>query len=293
MSLKDHRLDLPYRDDYLLPGGYVYLDEIQKLYCEQSGNGPSVIMIPGLGGDAAEFSALRALFVDEFSIVVFDRRGYSRSPRGWSKSSVDEQANDVSKLIRTLGLGAVFVFAASVGAAVALKLIMRFPAQIRGAILHEPWIPALLDDHQDLSKRLEAGELQVQTQRARYNTGPYEARLRYVMGASAFESLPADVRGRVSKSREMHTAENDYFAHWLPPSRTLFQAETLSRVVLTSGTGSHAFITAMTRRLQSELGLQTIEVPGMHAAYIDQAPAYHALTRPILKNWSVRPKEYP
>jgi pimeloyl-ACP methyl ester carboxylesterase len=282
MSIKDYRNDLPYQDDYLLPGDLVYLDDIHKLYCERFGKGPVILVIPGLTGDAGEFSHLIALLAREFSVVSFDRRGYSRSPRGWTKSSVDEQAQDVSGLINTLGLESVFLITSSVGVNIAMKWIMRFPKQVRGAIFHEPWIPAFLENPKALGPALEAGEKAVQVERARRNNGTFEARLRFLMGRSGFENLPSDVRNRVFKNHEMFSVEDLYYSSWVPPNPVFFPP---FPITLTVGRESPPFLKEMTRRMESVMNLKTMEVPGMHGAYMDHPIEFHSMIRPILNSW--------
>ena len=72
------------------------------LYYEKQGTGPSILLIAGSTGDAGHFSRSADLLADEFTVVVYDRRGNSRSPRppGWTVTSVAEQADDAAGLIR-------------------------------------------------------------------------------------------------------------------------------------------------------------------------------------------------
>jgi pimeloyl-ACP methyl ester carboxylesterase len=196
-------------------------------------------------GDAGELAALRDELSRDFSTITLDRRGYSRSPRGWTKSSVDEQAADLARLMDALGLESAFVFAVSIGAAAALKLLMRHPRRVSGALLHEPWVPALLADRDALTDTLARGEAAVVESRARRNTGPLEARLRFLMGAG-FEALPTDVRGRVVKNGEMHAVECVYAFDWLPPVPGLLPADR-SRWAVSAGQGSHPLLGAFAR----------------------------------------------
>ena len=77
-----------------------------NLYYEREGTGPAVLFIAGSTGDAGNFSRAAALLADEFSVVTYDRRGNSRSPRpsGWTTTSVGEQADDAAALINALKL---------------------------------------------------------------------------------------------------------------------------------------------------------------------------------------------
>jgi pimeloyl-ACP methyl ester carboxylesterase len=85
------------------------------LYYERTGTGPSVLFIIGTTGDAGHFAQVAARLADEFTVVTYDRRGNSRSPRpaGWTQTSVPEQAEDAAALIQALQLAPLAVFAAS------------------------------------------------------------------------------------------------------------------------------------------------------------------------------------
>jgi Alpha/beta hydrolase family len=76
-----------------------------ELYYEVRGNGPPVLLIPGGGLDGGTFGALAEILAGEFTVVGYDRRGLSRSPRpeGWSETSIAEQADDAAGLLRELG----------------------------------------------------------------------------------------------------------------------------------------------------------------------------------------------
>ena len=65
----------------------------------------------GSNGDAGNFTRAADLLADEFTVVTYDLRGNSRSPRppGWTTTSVSEQADDAAALIQALGLAPTVV----------------------------------------------------------------------------------------------------------------------------------------------------------------------------------------
>jgi pimeloyl-ACP methyl ester carboxylesterase len=266
------RADLAYRDDYLLGGEVLYLDGMQRVYLEREGAGEPLLMVPGLTGDAAELAPLRDVLAARFDTVALDRRGFSRSPRGWRKSSVEEQAGDLARVLDLLQWDSAHVFAASVGASVALAFWMRHPRRVRSLVLHEPWAPGLLPDPQAFADELARGEAAVQAARARRNTGPFEARLRHLMGP-AFEALPAEARARLVKNGEMHAVENAFAAEWSPPSAALFPRER-GACRITVGDASWGSVAAMARAAAGLLGVACTPVVGMHAPWLEDAGAY-------------------
>jgi pimeloyl-ACP methyl ester carboxylesterase len=102
----------------------------------------------GATGDGGHFDALADLLADEFLVVSYDRRGNGRSavPDDWQTTSPEEQADDAAGLLCALGTGPAAVFGTSSGGNFALCLMVRHPGLVRGAILHDPGLYALVDD---------------------------------------------------------------------------------------------------------------------------------------------------
>src|SRR4029450_7201699 len=76
-----------------------------KLYHEVRGSGPA-LLITGGTGDAGEWANLAPTLAEECTVVTYDRRGMSRSPRpdGWTATSVAEAADDAAALLHALNL---------------------------------------------------------------------------------------------------------------------------------------------------------------------------------------------
>ncbi len=115
-----------------------------ELYHEVRGDGPPVLLIMGMTGDAGHFETLAELLADEFTVVSYDRRGNGRSPRpaGWATTSPEEQADDAAALLDALGLTPAAVYGSSAGGVFALCLLIRHPEAVRGAVLRAASGPA-------------------------------------------------------------------------------------------------------------------------------------------------------
>jgi pimeloyl-ACP methyl ester carboxylesterase len=122
------------------------------IYYEIRGSGPPLLLIMGLTGDAGWFEPLAELLAEQFTVITYDRRGNSRSPRpdGWTSTSIAEQADDAAGLLSTLRLSPAIVFGNSFGAMVLLELIARHPRAVLGAVVHEPPLMSLLYQAHDL-----------------------------------------------------------------------------------------------------------------------------------------------
>ena len=123
-----------------------------RIYHEVRGSGPSILFIAGATGDGGHFQRVAELLSDEFTVVTYDRRANSRSPRpeGWDSTSPEEQSDDAAGLIEALGIGPVAIFGNSLGAVISLDLVIRHPALVRGAILHEPPMAAGMSNPEEV-----------------------------------------------------------------------------------------------------------------------------------------------
>ena len=168
-----------------------------KIYYEVRGSGPSVLFIAGATGDGGHFRRVAEILSDEFTVVTYDRRANSRSPRpeGWESASTEEQSDDAAGLIEALGIGPVAVFGNSAGAIIGLDLVIRHPESVRGAILHEPPMTVGMSDPEEV-----IGTIQRVVEGGMQNGGPRggcETFFRFVAGDEVFENLDPQLRERM------------------------------------------------------------------------------------------------
>jgi pimeloyl-ACP methyl ester carboxylesterase len=129
-----HTLDVP---------GAVLTYDVRR---NETSTEPILLMIGSPMG-AAGFGALSAHFTDR-TVVTYDPRMSDRSKRtdGATQTTVEEQADDLHRLISALDAGPVDLFASSGGAVNALELVARHPEQVRTLIAHEPPDAGVLPD---------------------------------------------------------------------------------------------------------------------------------------------------
>jgi pimeloyl-ACP methyl ester carboxylesterase len=256
------------------------------LYYEMHGMGPSVLCIAGTTGDAGHFAQVAARLADEFTVVTYDRRGNSRSPRpeGWTQTSVPEQAEDAAALMHALHLTPIAVFATDAGGRIGLDLLIRFPHLLRGVILHEPVLPSVLHCPEQVTGTVQAAIHQ--GFQAKGLPGGVEAVLRYVAGDATVAAIPLQTLERMLQNAEtIFTVERSgEFANWCPTEEAL--AAVHMPVALLVGRESPGFFGEMAKWLAPRLKVLVIPVPGGHAAYIDHAPALAEALRPLLKRWN-------
>jgi pimeloyl-ACP methyl ester carboxylesterase len=109
---------------------------------------PALVLIGSPMG-AAGFGTLAGHFTDR-TIVTYDPRGVERSRRtdDAGRSTPEEHADDVHRIIEAVGGGPVDLFASSGGAVNALALVARHPTDVRTLVAHEPPAAAILPDRE-------------------------------------------------------------------------------------------------------------------------------------------------
>jgi 3-oxoadipate enol-lactonase len=113
------------------------------LYAEQAGEGPPLVFVHGMCGDARVWEDQVRRLDDRYRCTTYDRRGHTRSPRTDVKESVEVHADDLAGLIEALGLSPCVVVGSSGGARITVDLIRRYPELVSGAVVSEPPIGAL------------------------------------------------------------------------------------------------------------------------------------------------------
>lgn len=97
------------------------------------------LLIVGSPMGASGFTTLASHFPDR-TVVTYDPRGSERSLKDdpATRSTPEEHADDLHRLIRAIGGGPVDLFATSGGAINALALVERHPEDVRTLVAHEP-----------------------------------------------------------------------------------------------------------------------------------------------------------
>jgi pimeloyl-ACP methyl ester carboxylesterase len=98
-----------------------------------------VLLLIGSPMGATGFATLAGHFTDR-TVVTYDPRGAGRSKRtdGALRTTTEEHADDLHRLILAVGGGPVDIFASSGGAINALALVAAHPGQVRTLVAHEP-----------------------------------------------------------------------------------------------------------------------------------------------------------
>ncbi|GII86595.1 alpha/beta hydrolase [Sphaerisporangium siamense] len=135
----------PRTDNLHLPGA--------DIYYQVRGQGPALLLIPGSNGDAGLYEALAGLLADRYTVISYDRRGFSRSalkeppPHGWTPAGwLRTHTEDARRLLETVATGPAHVLGSSAGAVIGLALAAGHPDLVTRLVAHEPPLTPLLPD---------------------------------------------------------------------------------------------------------------------------------------------------
>ncbi len=99
------------------------------------GNGPAMVMSSGLGGIRQAWAHVIPLLAAKHTVVTYDHVGTGESGRRTTSHDVTSMAQDVSELLRVLGLGEIDFVGHALGAAIGLDLASRSLWPIRRLVL--------------------------------------------------------------------------------------------------------------------------------------------------------------
>lgn len=237
-----------------------------RLYAEQTGDGPPMVFVHGMCGDARVWADQVTRLGDRFRCTSYDRRGHTRSPRTHATETVELHGDDLAALMTELDLAPAMVVSSSGGARIALDLIRRYPQLVRGAVLSEPPVGALAPD---LFPAM-IGEVAPAVQHAAETEGPRAA------VDAFFRALCPGLWSGIDESRKDRYRDNApmLFADLGMPSYQISETEVrhieVPALVL-AGTTSHPALSTAAHTLASWLpNARYVELECGHVTYAEQ-----------------------
>jgi pimeloyl-ACP methyl ester carboxylesterase len=122
-----------------------------RLYYEERGSGTPILGLHGAGSSAALWENAVERLSELGRVIIYDRRGSSRSerPSPYEITSVQEHADDALALLRALDAEPAVLIGRSYGGTVALDLALRHPESVLGVALLEAGPMGLSDEYDD------------------------------------------------------------------------------------------------------------------------------------------------
>jgi pimeloyl-ACP methyl ester carboxylesterase len=258
-----------------VPGG--------TLYYQTRGTGPALILNCGGPGNADTLAPLAENLHDTYTVVTYDRRGYSRSHLDdpAESASIARHSDDLRRLIAHLGIGPATVFGTSFGALIALDLAATAPADIATLIVHEPPLGQVLPDAErqsfdlnldaepDPAAALNAIAASVGVKRGLTGDGPASQPGGGVSGPRP-DDIELFIRRDAPAIGDFHLDLNQLDA----------MAGRITVTASEEGRGFYPYQCA--QRLAEHLGTRLVELPGNHAGMIQQPAEFAGRLRSLL-----------
>ncbi len=248
-----------------------------NLYYELHGAGPLLLIIQGGAGDADSTPDLVDHLSTHYTVLTYDRRGYSRSTL--DAPPIQMHSDDAQQLLAALTCRSARVFGTSIGAVIGIDLLSRYPQQVRLLVAHEPPLAELAPP--DSNDATLAAAL-------RNGTNPVQA-LQQFAG-----SLGIDVNDREpgvdpSPPPSPYAAQNArYFLKYDVSAIAQYR---LDRAAILSDSAQIVAAAGSTDRetqpykaavaLGDLLGQTLVEFPGSHNGYVLRPRAFAALLRDV------------
>ena len=170
------------------------------IYYELHGSGEPVVLVHGSWADTTQWAQVVPGLAEDHQVLIYDRRGHSRSQDSEGQGSLDEDAEDLAGLIDALGLAPAHVVTNSLGGNVALRTAIRREDVMRSLTCHEPPLWALLADDPESQAMLAQGAASLESVGARIAADDLEGAAQEFVDEVAFgpgawdNALPADVK---------------------------------------------------------------------------------------------------
>ncbi len=109
------------------------------IYYEEQGQGPALMLVPGLGGQGAFWAPQVRDFARDFRVIVHDHRGAGRSTHSRIRYSVDQMAADTIALMDRLGIARAHYVGHSTGGAMGQTIAQDHPDRLLSLVLSATW----------------------------------------------------------------------------------------------------------------------------------------------------------
>ncbi|MBW8886876.1 MAG: alpha/beta hydrolase [Fibrobacteres bacterium] len=108
--------------------------DIDRLRIEESGTGPAILCLHGVGGCGAWFTGLARRLEDRFRILSLDLPGTGQNRQAFAPFSIERCARVLAEYLEKRETGPVAVLGHSMGAILGLHLAAAVPARMRALI---------------------------------------------------------------------------------------------------------------------------------------------------------------
>jgi pimeloyl-ACP methyl ester carboxylesterase len=250
-----------------------------RLYYQTQGSGPGLVLIGGGPANADTLGPLAARLAGRYTVISYDRRGYSRSELDdpGEQIGISRHGDDLRLLIEALGPEPVSVFGTSFGALIALDLAASAPERVGTVMVHEPPLGQLLTGEQRRQFDVKLED--------KPDAGAALAAIAASVGVKRGLDAGAD-----GTQPEVRRGDIELFIRRDVPAIGDYQldlgrlAAVSGRLVVTGSEDGRAFYPyACAQRLAEVTGAPFVELPGGHAGMIRQPEEFAAVLAGLLR----------
>jgi pimeloyl-ACP methyl ester carboxylesterase len=112
-------------------------DDKVRIYYEAHGSGTPLVLAYGIGGNAEMWDVNRDALAARHRLILWEPRGHahSDSPEDPAKYSFERWVADLEAVLDHLGIRKAHVGGLSLGAGIATRFALRFPARVRSLVV--------------------------------------------------------------------------------------------------------------------------------------------------------------
>lgn len=110
-----------------------------RIYYEVDGDGPPLMLIPGLGGSADFWSDVARHLTPHFRVISFDHRGTGRSDRPLGQYCIEQIARDTIAILDEAGIERAHLAGHSTGGVIAQVIALDHVARVDRLVISGSW----------------------------------------------------------------------------------------------------------------------------------------------------------
>jgi aminoacrylate hydrolase len=118
----------------------VTLQDGAVLKCWSEGDGPTLLLVSGLGGTGGFWKSISATLSHKFRVLRFDQRGMGMSSRGSAPCTIEQLARDCLAVLDAAGAAQCVMLGHSTGGCIGQTLGRLAPERFAGLILSATWL---------------------------------------------------------------------------------------------------------------------------------------------------------
>ncbi len=104
------------------------------------GQGPSLLLVSGLGGTAGFWDPSVPILARTFRVIRFDQRGIGTSTRGLAACTIDQLAQDCLTVLEAAGVERTILLGHSTGGCIGQSVARQAPDRLDGLVLSATWL---------------------------------------------------------------------------------------------------------------------------------------------------------